>query len=74
MADEIDIAQQYEQEARERHILRARSRPVRPTRLSCERCDEPIPATRRAILPGVTCCVTCQQIEELKQKHYRSDL
>ena len=36
MADEIDIAQQYEQDARERHILRARSRPVRPTRLTCE--------------------------------------
>lgn len=71
MADDIDIAQQYEQESRERYILKARFRPARPSRLTCECCEEPIPASRRAILPGVTCCVTCQEIAELKQKHYR---
>ncbi|WNN49044.1 TraR/DksA family transcriptional regulator [Siccibacter colletis] len=72
MADEIDIAQQYEQEARERYIINARSRLIGPSRLTCASCDEPIPASRRAILPGVSCCVTCQEIAELKQKHHRS--
>jgi len=71
MADNIDIAQQREQEDRERHISNARSRILAPSRLFCEECDTPIPEARRIAIPGVAFCVTCQQIEELKSKHYR---
>ncbi|EAX2858731.1 TraR/DksA family transcriptional regulator, partial [Salmonella enterica] len=37
----------------------------------CEKCDAPIPEARRIAIPGVDLCVTCQQIDELKSKHYR---
>ncbi|EAM2457523.1 TraR/DksA family transcriptional regulator [Salmonella enterica] len=71
MADTIDLAQQREQEDRERHISNARSRIPAPSRFLCEECDAPIPEARRAAIPGVAFCVTCQQIAELKSKHYR---
>lgn len=71
MADAMDLAQQREQEDRERHISNARSRNAAPSRLQCEECDAPIPEARRVAISGVIFCVTCQQITELKLKHYR---
>ncbi|CAM6538911.1 TraR/DksA family transcriptional regulator [Enterobacter hormaechei] len=71
MADAMDLAQQREQEDRERHISNACSRNAAPSRLLCEECDAPIPEARRIAILGVTFCVTCQQISELKLKHYR---
>lgn len=39
----------------------ARSRmPVGESAEDCERCGEPIPPRRRAAVPGVRTCVTCQ--------------
>ena len=70
MADAMDFVQQREQEDRERHIKKARSRIAVPSRFLCEECNAPIPEARRAAIPGVAFCVTCQQIEELKSKHY----
>ena len=69
--DFIDMAQAREQEERERHIHRARSRTVSPSRFLCEECDAPIPEARRIAVPGVALCVTCQEMAELKNKHYR---
>ncbi len=71
MADTMDLAQQREQEDRERHISNARRRNAAPSHLLCEECDAPIPEARRVAIPGVIFCVTCQQINELKSKHYR---
>ncbi|EAN3192382.1 TraR/DksA family transcriptional regulator [Salmonella enterica] len=71
MADAMDLAQQREQEDRERHIRNARSRIAAPSRFICEVCDAPIPEARRIAIPGVQCCVTCQEISELKGKHYK---
>ncbi|MBJ9241793.1 TraR/DksA family transcriptional regulator [Citrobacter braakii] len=71
MADAMDLAQQREQEDRERHISNARNRNAAPSRLLCEDCDAPIPEARRIAIPGVVFCVTCQAILELKSKHYR---
>ncbi|MGV4173929.1 TraR/DksA family transcriptional regulator [Citrobacter freundii] len=71
MADTIDLAQQREQEDRERYINKARSRIAASSRFFCEECDAPIPEARRIAIPGVAFCVTCQQIAELKSKHYR---
>ncbi|MDF3803574.1 TraR/DksA C4-type zinc finger protein, partial [Enterobacter hormaechei] len=34
-------------------------------------CEAPIPEARRAAIPGVVVCVTCQETSELKYKHYR---
>nr|DAE11118.1 MAG TPA: DksA-like zinc finger domain containing protein [Peduovirinae sp. ctySy20] len=71
MADAMDFAQQREQEDRERHISNACSRIAAPSRFLCEECDAPIPEARRIAIPCVALCVTCQQIAELKSKHYR---
>lgn len=32
-----------------------------PGRETCEECEAPIPAARRAAVPGVRLCVACQQ-------------
>lgn len=71
MADAMDFAQQREQEDRERHISNARSRIAAPSRFLCEECDAPIQEVRRIAIPGVAFCVTCQEVAELKSKHYR---
>ncbi|HDK7335333.1 TPA: TraR/DksA family transcriptional regulator [Cronobacter sakazakii] len=70
MADAMDLVQQRVEEERERHIHKARSRQAAPSRFLCESCSGPIPEARRAALPGVELCVTCQEITELKGKHY----
>lgn len=42
-------------------VRRARSRlPQGPSLSECEACGEPIPAARRAAIPGVRRCVACQ--------------
>lgn len=71
MADAMDLAQQREQEDRERYINNARSRMTAPSCFTCEACDSPIPEARRIAVPGVAYCVTCQEIAELKNRHYR---
>lgn len=69
MADSMDLVQQRVEEQLQRHIHTARNRaPGIPCALHRVRCTDP-PARRRA-LPGVQCCVTCQEIVELKGKHY----
>lgn len=45
--------------ARARRQLR-----VGPGRERCEECDAEIPAARRAAVPGVRLCVTCQQTQD----------
>jgi phage/conjugal plasmid C-4 type zinc finger TraR family protein len=30
----------------------------------CEECEEPIPETRRKLLPGITLCVECAELSE----------
>ncbi|MBV4412905.1 TraR/DksA C4-type zinc finger protein [Enterobacteriaceae bacterium YMB-R22] len=72
MADAMDLAQQREQEERERHINNARGRIVTPSCFFCEECDAPIPQARRIAIAGVALCVACQEIAERKAKHYRS--
>ncbi|KLU15550.1 MULTISPECIES: TraR/DksA family transcriptional regulator [Xenorhabdus] len=48
------------------------NRPVGVSAFECEDCGNPIPKERRMIIAGVTRCATCQDVFELKQKHYRS--
>ena len=35
----------------------------------CDDCGEPIPERRRAALPGVRTCITCQAAREVLVKH-----
>lgn len=50
-------------------IARARSRMRRGPGLShCEECEAEIPAARRAAVPGVRLCVTCQDAHDREQQ------
>jgi len=71
MADLIDIAQERQAETLARLIHQATHRPITPPAYHCQNCGEPIPAARRAALVSVSLCVTCQEVTELKNKHYR---
>lgn len=71
MADSMDLVQQREAETLERQIKQAVNRPVRASALLCGECGEPIPEARRVALKGTSTCVTCQEVSEMKGKHYR---
>lgn len=70
MADSMDLVQQRVEEERQRHIHTARRMTTGISRLLCIECETPIPPARRRAIPGVQCCITCQEIAELKGKHY----
>ncbi|ADM98760.1 MULTISPECIES: TraR/DksA family transcriptional regulator [Dickeya] len=72
MADSMDISQEQQAMLLDAQIAHARKAPVAHTAHVCEDCDAPIPEARRQAIPGVTCCVACQEIREQKQRHYRS--
>ena len=49
-------------------VSRARSLlPSGESAEDCERCGEPIPAKRRAAIPGVRTCIACQAERDSKQ-------
>ena len=70
MTDQFDRAQQLEEMAREIAIKKHRTfKSV--SRVDCEDCDAPIPEKLRQLIPGVSRCVTCQEIEEKRQQQFR---
>ncbi|MEH3613586.1 TraR/DksA family transcriptional regulator [Enterobacter roggenkampii] len=71
MADAMDLVQQRVEEERQRHISAARTKTSGVSRVLCIECEAPIPSTRRRAIPGVQFCITCQEIAELKGKHYK---
>ncbi|HAV1620264.1 TPA: TraR/DksA family transcriptional regulator [Enterobacter hormaechei subsp. steigerwaltii] len=70
MADSMDLVQQRVEEDLQRHIHNARAKVPGVSRVLCIDCDAPIPLARRYAIPGAQCCITCQEIAELKGKHY----
>ena len=70
MADSMDLVQQRVEQDLQRHIHNARAKVPGVSRVLCIDCDAPIPPARSRAIPGVQCCVTCQEITELKRKHY----
>lgn len=70
MADSMDLVQQRVEEERQRNIHIARARQPGVSRVLCIECGAPIPPARRRAIPGVQCCITCQEIAELKGKQY----
>lgn len=71
MADSMDLVQARVEEELQRNLANARHQPVGAGEFFCEDCDEAIPEARRRAVQGVTHCVTCQQINELKSAHYK---
>ncbi|OAT18833.1 phage protein [Buttiauxella noackiae ATCC 51607] len=73
MADSMDLVQLRVDEELARNIKQARRQPQRAaSAFFCEECDTAIPQARRAVVPGVTHCITCQEIAELKNQHYKN--
>ncbi|MEM6160124.1 TraR/DksA C4-type zinc finger protein [Erwinia sp. P6884] len=68
MADIIDEAMEVIDLNAEIKVAVIRSQLSQPGRMTCENCDEEIPAARRQLLPSVTTCVTCQEILELRER------
>ncbi len=71
MADSMDLVQARVEEELQRNLANARRQPVGAGEFFCEACDEVIPAARRRAVQGVTHCVACQEIIELKSAHYK---
>ncbi|SLM63425.1 MULTISPECIES: TraR/DksA family transcriptional regulator [Dickeya] len=74
MADSMDISQEQQALLLDAQIAKARKTVSVTTAHVCEDCDAPIPEARRQAIPGVVCCVTCQEIREHQQRHYRPAL
>ncbi|CDL86699.1 TraR/DksA family transcriptional regulator [Xenorhabdus cabanillasii] len=72
MSDHLDRACEYAADMLERQIAAHINRPVGVSAFYCEECEQPIPEQRRKVIAGVTRCAPCQEMFELKKKHYRS--
>jgi phage/conjugal plasmid C-4 type zinc finger TraR family protein len=67
----MDLVQQRVQEELARNLANATHRPAGASEFFCLSCGEEIPEQRRRALPGVSLCVTCQDINERRAAHYR---
>jgi len=74
MADAMDRVQEWVQEVLEHQVAQATARGAQVSEFFCVDCDAAIPEARRRALYGVTRCVACQELAELKSRHYRSSL
>ncbi|CAM3291648.1 TraR/DksA family transcriptional regulator [Xenorhabdus nematophila] len=72
MSKALDLALQHAEQLLEQRIAAHVNRPVGVSAFECEVCGHAIPEARRRIVTGVTHCAPCQEIFELKLKHYRS--
>ncbi|WP_411511901.1 TraR/DksA family transcriptional regulator [Escherichia coli] len=70
MADAMDLVQQRVEEERQRHIRAARAKTPGVFHKVQDDHETPIPPARRRAISGVQLCITCQEIAELKGKHY----
>ncbi|HID8515312.1 TPA: TraR/DksA family transcriptional regulator [Serratia marcescens] len=70
MADPMDYEQERQALVLSAQIANARKSSTLPSAFACEECDAPIPAERRAAVPGVDTCVSCQQLRETQSHLY----
>ena len=71
MADSMDMVQQRVQEELARNLANATHRQTGVSEFFCLSCGDEIPEKRRRALTGVSLCVTCKEISELKSAHYK---
>jgi len=71
MADSMDLVQARVQQELERNLANVTGRPIVISKFFCLDCGVDIPEARRRAVKGVTRCVNCQQISELKSMHYK---
>lgn len=66
--DDIDRASQIETEHRERALLTQANKHRGVGSAICLVCGEPIPEARQKLLPYATLCVSCQSVEEQRNR------
>lgn len=66
MADLIDRANEVADAQLQTLIAKQLNRQAGPAALWCEDCGERIPEARRVAVPGCDCCVSCQEIREIR--------
>lgn len=71
MPDLLDSITERQAEILDAQINAARQSVTGVSAMFCIDCDRPIPETRRAALPGVEFCVTCKELQEQRDRHYR---
>lgn len=65
MADDADIAQEYERLLTEESIERAKASLAPPSGITeCEGCGDEIEAERRRVLPSARRCIECERRRE----------
>ncbi|MBN7122403.1 hypothetical protein BSU01_11880 [Erwinia billingiae] len=74
MADSMDIVQARVEEELARNVANATQRPVRVSEFFCLECGDEISEARRRAIIGVERCVTCQEVSELKDAHYKRNV
>ena len=72
MADSMDFVQQRVEEELARNLANAKQHPTGASEFFCLSCDDVIPEARRRALPGVSLCVTCKSLDELKSAHFNN--
>lgn len=68
MADIIDTAAEIEELQRNAALSAHRVNRNAISAERCEECDEDIPESRRAAVPGCQTCADCQGVIELRKK------
>lgn len=71
MPDLLDSITERQAEILESQINAARKVVTGVSAMFCIDCDRPIHEMRRMALPGVDTCVTCKELQELRNQHYR---
>jgi len=71
MPDLMDSITERQAVILESQINAARQSVTGVSSMFCIDCDHPIHEMRRMALPGVDICVTCKELQELRNQHYR---
>jgi len=71
MVDSMDIEQQRQADQLAIDIAAVTRRSKGVSAFFCEECDSAIPEARRRAIGGVSRCVACQEISELRGRHYQ---
>lgn len=68
MADEADVANDYE-DARRESLIQAmtQQKPVGPSLSECEECGDEIPKARQEAAKGCRLCVVCGELADVKR-------
>lgn len=72
MADEADVANDYEDQRRE-SLIRSMTaqKPAGPSLAECEECGDEIPLERQLAAKGCRLCVPCGELADVRAKGVR---